>query len=94
MKRHNKRKSKSLAHFLNKRTKGEDYFVANLILPTQDDPCWRRGYRLIGDWEHVSADILDWTLREAKDINDAGQIVGFGAFNGSFFRAFLLTPVR
>jgi probable HAF family extracellular repeat protein len=35
-----------------------------------------------------------WTLREATGINDAGQIVGFGAFNGSFFRAFLVTPVR
>jgi probable HAF family extracellular repeat protein len=35
-----------------------------------------------------------WTLREATGINDAGQIVGFGAFNGSFFRAVLLTPLR
>ena len=35
-----------------------------------------------------------WILREATGVNDAGQIVGFGAFNGSFFRAFLLTPVR
>ena len=31
-----------------------------------------------------------WTLREATGINDANQIVGFGAS----FRAFLLTPVR
>jgi probable HAF family extracellular repeat protein len=32
-----------------------------------------------------------WTLTHAYDINDAGQIVGYGAFNGRQ-RAFLLTP--
>ena len=32
-----------------------------------------------------------WELYHANDINDAGQIVGYGAFNGQY-RAFLLTP--
>ena len=34
-----------------------------------------------------------WKLSQACDINDKGQIVGFGAFKGSDFRAFLLNPV-
>ena len=32
-----------------------------------------------------------WELIEATDINDAGQIVGYGRFQGRI-RAFLLTP--
>src|SRR5437667_2873160 len=32
-----------------------------------------------------------WLLTEAKDINDSGQIVGTGIFEGQV-RAFLLTP--
>jgi probable HAF family extracellular repeat protein len=32
-----------------------------------------------------------WLLTEARDINDSGQIVGAGIFNGQV-RAFLLTP--
>jgi len=42
-------------------------------------------------------DLIDpasgWTLREANDINDAGQIVGTGEVNGET-RAFLLTPAQ
>jgi probable HAF family extracellular repeat protein len=34
-----------------------------------------------------------WELIEATDINDAGQIVGYGRLNGRI-RAFLLTPAR
>jgi probable HAF family extracellular repeat protein len=34
-----------------------------------------------------------WELLQANDINDAGQIVGSGRFNGQI-RAFLLTPKR
>jgi probable HAF family extracellular repeat protein len=34
-----------------------------------------------------------WKLRRANDINDRGQIVGYGEINGQT-RAFLLTPVR
>ncbi len=34
-----------------------------------------------------------WALSVARDINDAGQIVGEGVINGQQ-RAFLLTPVR
>jgi probable HAF family extracellular repeat protein len=34
-----------------------------------------------------------WELLEATDINDAGQIVGYGRFQGRI-RAFLLTPAR
>jgi probable HAF family extracellular repeat protein len=33
-----------------------------------------------------------WLLTEAKDINDAGQIVGIGIVDGRQ-HAFLLTPV-
>ena len=33
-----------------------------------------------------------WQLIDAQDINDRGQIVGYGRFNGEF-RAFLATPV-
>jgi len=33
----------------------------------------------------------DWILYEASDINNAGQIVGRGVYNGQT-RAFLLTP--
>jgi len=32
-----------------------------------------------------------WLLTEARDINDSGQIVGTGIFDGQV-RAFLLTP--
>ena len=35
-----------------------------------------------------------WTLIVAKGINDAGQIVGTGGFNGEGERAFLLTPTN
>ena len=35
----------------------------------------------------------DWTLEEARSINDAGQIVGQGLHHGQM-RTFLLTPVR
>lgn len=38
--------------------------------------------------------LSDWTLSVASDINDAGQIVGWGISpNGGEFHAFLLTPV-
>jgi probable HAF family extracellular repeat protein len=33
-----------------------------------------------------------WVLHEARGINDAGWIVGFGTFNGATPRPFLLTP--
>ncbi len=33
-----------------------------------------------------------WNLAEGHGINDAGQITGFGTFNGQT-RAFLLTPL-
>ena len=33
-----------------------------------------------------------WDLREAKDINESGQIVGGGLYNGKY-HAFLMTPV-
>jgi probable HAF family extracellular repeat protein len=35
-----------------------------------------------------------WILEEAFAINDSGQIVGYGTFNGEEQRAFLLTPVH
>jgi probable HAF family extracellular repeat protein len=33
-----------------------------------------------------------WFLREARAINNSGQIVGIGSFNGTTSQAFLLTP--
>jgi hypothetical protein len=36
--------------------------------------------------------IIGWELADATDINDAGQIAGYGFHNGAT-RAFLLTPV-
>jgi len=33
-----------------------------------------------------------WNLASATGINDSGQIVGFGSYDGEPFRAFLLTP--
>jgi len=38
------------------------------------------------------ADAAEWTLEYARDINNAGQIVGWGEHNGEI-RAFLLRPV-
>lgn len=42
-------------------------------------------------------DLIDagsgWVLESADAINDAGQIVGTGTFNGDVHQAFLLTPV-
>jgi probable HAF family extracellular repeat protein len=35
---------------------------------------------------------LGWTLLEAEAINDAGQIAGYGYFNGNF-HAYVLTPI-
>ena len=37
--------------------------------------------------------ISGWTLLQAMGINSRGQIVGYG-IHGSFYRAFLLTPVK
>jgi probable HAF family extracellular repeat protein len=41
----------------------------------------------------LDASGIGWTLVSAYAINDAGQIVGYGQFNGKN-RAFLLTPTR
>lgn len=35
-----------------------------------------------------------WRLDQANDINDRGQIVGFGSYKGSGARAFLLNPIQ
>jgi probable HAF family extracellular repeat protein len=34
-----------------------------------------------------------WSLTQAVDVNDAGQILGYGSFNGQENKAFLLSPV-
>jgi hypothetical protein len=54
------KKAKPLIHFLKKRPKGEDFFVANVILPTRDDPCWKGGFTVIGKWKHVCVAIRDF----------------------------------
>lgn len=45
------------------------------------------------DLNNALADGAGWTLLEAKAINNRGQIVGIGTFNGQT-RAFLLTPAE
>jgi probable HAF family extracellular repeat protein len=64
----------------------------------------RSGYTMNGAmafiwWDGVMLDLnsfidptTGWELREARDINDSGQIVGVGQLNGQF-RSFLLNPV-
>ena len=47
----------------------------------------------IQDLNELIAGDADWTLEEARSINDSGQIVGRGRHHGQV-RAFLLTPVR
>ena len=50
---------------------------------------WKNG--LIQDLNDLIPTNSGWILREAYDINDVGQIVGYGEHNGET-RAFLLTP--
>jgi probable HAF family extracellular repeat protein len=50
---------------------------------------WQNGQ--ISDLNNQVDCALGWTLLEARDINDAGQIVGTGLLDGQF-HAFLLTP--
>ncbi|MCX6664990.1 MAG: PEP-CTERM sorting domain-containing protein, partial [Euryarchaeota archaeon] len=49
---------------------------------------WQNG--IIYDLNDFISPDSGWELIEANDINDAGQIVGYGIHNGSI-RAFLLT---
>ncbi|MCS7069441.1 MAG: hypothetical protein NZN28_12555 [Meiothermus sp.] len=52
---------------------------------------WRNGQ--MSDLNSMIDSALGWVLTEATDINNQGQIVGYGRFNGQT-RAFLLTPVQ
>lgn len=45
---------------------------------------------ILHDLNDLVVDAASWTLMEARDINDSGQIVGFGMVDGDM-RAFLLT---
>ncbi len=50
---------------------------------------WQRGVAM--DLNDLIPADSGWLLRSAEGINDRGQIVGFGTFEGQT-RAFLLTP--
>ncbi|GEM86512.1 DUF3466 family protein [Meiothermus granaticius] len=52
---------------------------------------WRNGQ--MSDLNSLIDSTQGWVLTEASDINNQGQIVGYGRFNGQT-RAFLLTPIR
>lgn len=48
----------------------------------------------VHDLNELVVNLGDWTLREAVDINEGGQIVGYGTIGTQTLRhAFLLTPV-
>jgi probable HAF family extracellular repeat protein len=44
------------------------------------------------DLQNVTVNAAGWVLESASDINNSGQIVGYGSFQGQT-RAFLLTPI-
>jgi probable HAF family extracellular repeat protein len=46
------------------------------------------------DLNALTAKRRGFELQNALDINNAGQIVGYGAYPGQAIRAFLLTPIR
>jgi probable HAF family extracellular repeat protein len=52
---------------------------------------WRSGEAPLDLNNYIVTD-EDWVLETARDINDAGQIVGDGLYNGQR-RGFLLTPI-
>ena len=52
---------------------------------------WENGVRI--DLNDLIPQTLGWNLQEARDINTAGQIAGFGTLGGQT-RAFLMTPVK
>ena len=53
---------------------------------------WSSGSGMQDLNDYLDASGTGWALRWASDINDAGQIVGYGMYGGAT-RAFLLTPV-
>jgi probable HAF family extracellular repeat protein len=86
--------STAFVHDINNR--GEVVFRAN-IDPESLLGDWRAVVWRQGEWfdliEAIPAeDQLEWWFGSATDINDAGQIVGWGWKNGEA-RGFLLTPV-
>jgi len=46
----------------------------------------------MGDLNELADTDTGWEFHYAKDINDKGQIVGFGAYEGQA-HVFLLTPI-
>jgi len=59
--------------------------------PTVDHAMiWEHGE--ITDLNELIDSSLGWELKIAYDINESGQIVGYGSYNGGNDHAFLLTP--
>ena len=79
--------SESIAYGLN--SQGEVVGTASLRSGEMRAFLWRSGR--MRNLNTMTALPPGWTLIEARAINDAGCIVGFGLYNGSK-RAFLLTP--
>jgi probable HAF family extracellular repeat protein len=77
-----------------------DGWVTGVAFPALSDTPDRaeeRAFLFDGEAMHDLNGLLDgsgagWVLHSANDINDLGQIVGYGTHNG-VTRAFLLTPV-
>lgn len=44
-----KRKPKQIWDYLRRQPTGENFFVADVILSTPDDPCWSDGFTVFGD---------------------------------------------
>lgn len=54
---------------------------------------WEEGSGMINLNEQLDSSGDGWWLRQARDINESGQIVGYGRNSDGNFHAFLLTPV-
>jgi probable HAF family extracellular repeat protein len=53
---------------------------------------WKRGVAI--DLNTLVPPHTGWILEAAHAVNDKGQIVGVGTYNGRHYQAFLLTPTR
>ena len=65
---------------------------AGVVVGTSDNRAFIWSNGMMQDLNTLIDPTSQWNLATATGINDSGQIVGFGAFGGDPFRAFLLTP--
>lgn len=69
-----------------------DQIVGRSAIPNSKHHAFLYSNGQIYDVNDLLLDRGDWTLLEASDINNAGQIVGTGMIGGQF-RAYLASPV-